>query len=54
MYFHLNLICLPENDITVELRDVTMNDEFFQGLTREQMDILQEKGFLRHIATKKF
>ena len=54
MYFHLNFKCLYENDSIVELQDIMMNDEFFQDLTREQMEILQEKGFLRHIAAKKF
>ena len=54
MHFHLNFTCLCENDPTVELQDIMMNDEFFQDLTREQMEILQEKGFLRHIAAKKF
>ena len=40
MHFHLNFNCLHENDSTVELWDTMMNAEFFQDLTREQMEIL--------------
>ena len=54
MHFHLNFKCPCKNDSTVELQDIIMNDEFFKDLTRAQMEILQEKEFLRHIATKKF
>ena len=53
MYFHLNLSCLRKHDATVELKDLTMNDEFFSKLDRTQMEILQGKGFLCHIAAKK-
>ena len=52
--FHLNMACLCKNDSSVEYRDITMNDEFFQNLTREQIEILHAKGFLKHIAAKKF
>ena len=43
MHFHLNSKCLCENDSTVELQNIMMNDEFFQDLKREKMEILQEK-----------
>ena len=52
MHFHLNFDCLRKNDAAVDVKDITVNDEFFAKLDHAQMEILMEKGFLPYIAAK--
>ena len=48
-YFHLNLNCLRKHDPEVELCQITCNHEVFLGLTAEQADVLNAKGFLAYL-----
>ena len=54
MHFHLKFSCVHKNDSTVEMKDIVMNDGFFQDLTHKQIEILERNEFLRHITAKKF
>ena len=52
-HFHLNMGCLRRYDSTEEARNITMNDEVFMALDERQLHMLQDMGFLSHIAAKK-
>ena len=45
IHFHLNMVCLRKNDKTTEYRHLRTNDETFEQLTIEQMEVLQILGF---------
>ena len=53
MHFHLNFDCLRKSDATVDVKDITINDELFARLDHPQVEVLMEKGFLPYIAAKK-
>ena len=53
MHLHLNFEYLRENDATVDVQDITINDEIFAKLDCPQMEVLMEKGFLPNTAAKK-
>ena len=52
-HFHLNMGCLRRYDSTEEARNITMNVEVFAALDERQLCMLQDMGFLSHIAAKK-
>ena len=53
IHFHLNMACVRKHDPTMEMRYITMNDEFFIDMDDAQMAILNGLGFLKPIARKK-
>ena len=53
IHFHLNFDCLRKKDATVDVKDITINDEFFAKLDCPQMEVLMEKGCFPYIAAKK-
>ena len=53
IHFHLNMVCLHKNDKTTEYRHLRTNDETFEQLTVEQMEVLQKLDFLRFITANK-
>ena len=53
LHFHLDWRCLRRHDQTVEFRDIYMNDEVFQDLSRQQMVVLKEAALLKHIVLTK-
>ena len=40
-HYHLKMKCLCEKDQTVEYRDIVMNDETFESLSRDQMKVFE-------------
>ena len=52
IHFHLNMVCLQKNDKTTEYRHLRTNDETFEQLTIEQMEVLQKLDFLCFITEK--
>ena len=52
-HFHLNMVCLRKNDKTTEYRQLRTNDETFEQLTIEQMEVLQKLYFLCFITANK-
>ena len=53
IYFHLNMSCVRKHDVTMEKQHLSCNDEFFCGLSKEEMVYLHDEGFLKPIAEKK-
>ena len=53
IHFHLNMVCLQKNDKTTEYRHLRTNDETFEQLTIEQMEVLQKLDFLCFITANK-
>ena len=53
IHFHLRIGCLRKHDDTVELKDIIMHDEVFDGLSEEQMEYLRKNGVLGIILQKK-
>ena len=53
IHFHLNMSCVRKHDATMEKRHLSCNDEFFCGLSKEEMVYLHDEGFLKPIAEKK-
>ena len=51
-HYHLRMKCLHEKDQTVEYRDIVMNDETFESLSRDQMKVLNGIGLLPFLKTK--
>ena len=49
IHFHLRKKCLRHHDDTVQLREIMMHEEVFEGLSIEQMSVLNQKGFLKYI-----
>ena len=54
VHFHLNMKCLHKNDMTIEARYVSGNDETFVSLDRPRMEFLHSQGLLKPFAKKKF
>ena len=52
--FHLDMECLTKYDNSINLEEIYMDDEYFQMLDKQQMEILKEAGVLLIIATKKY
>ena len=53
IHFHLNMSCVRKHDATMEKQHLSCNDEFFCGLSKEEMVYLHDEGFLKPIAEKK-
>ena len=53
IHFHLSMVCLQKNDKTTEYRDLRTNDETFEQLTIEQMEVLEKLDFLCFITANK-
>ena len=53
IHFHLNMSCVCKHDATMEKQHLSCNDEFFCGLSKEEMVYLHDEGFLKPIAEKK-
>ena len=53
IHFLLNMSCVRKHDATMEKRHLSCNDEFFCGLSKEEMVYLHDEGFLKPIAEKK-
>ena len=52
-HYHLKMKCLHEKDQTVEYRDIVMNDETFESLSRDQMKVLNGIDLLPFILENK-
>ena len=53
IHFHLSMVCLQKNDKTTEYRHLKTNDETFEQLTIEQIEVLEKLDFLRFITANK-
>ena len=53
IHFHLSMVCLQKNDKTTEYRHLGTNDETFEQLTIEQMEVLEKLDFLCFITANK-
>ena len=53
IHIHLSKKCLRDQDHTVEYRDIIATDEVFEGLTEEQMEVLNEADILQYIVQNK-
>ena len=53
VHIHLSKKCLRDQDCTVEYRDIIATDEVFEGLTEEQMEVLNEADILEYIVKNK-
>ena len=53
IHFHLSMVCLQKNDKTTEYRDLRTNDETFEQLTIEQMEVLEKLDFLHFTTANK-
>ena len=53
-HVHLSMQCLHKHDQAVEMRNIYMNDEVWQNLTREQMQVLNDVGILKYLLANKF
>ena len=49
IHVDLSMQCLCKHDQTVEMRNISMNDEVWQNLTREQMQVLNDVGILKYL-----
>ena len=54
LYFHLNMNCLRRHEGTMEVRYRGCNDNQFVNLTEENMEHLDNMGFLKPIIRKKY
>ena len=54
LYFHLNMNCLRRHEGTIEVRYIGCNDDQFVNLTEENMEHLNNMGFLKPIIRKKY
>ena len=52
-HFHLSMRCLREKYPDLEYKDIIMNDETFESLSREQMKVLNDMGLLKFILKNK-
>ena len=52
MHFHLNFDSLRKNDASVNVKDITVTDEYFVKMDHPQMEVLMEKRFFPYIAAK--
>ena len=53
IHFHLSMVCLQKDDKATEYRDLRTNDETFEQLTIEQMELLEKLDFLCFITVNK-
>ena len=53
IHVHLSMQCLHKHDQTVEMRNIYINDEVWQNLTREQMQVLNDVGILKYLLANK-
>ena len=53
IHFHLNMVCLRKENMKTEYHNLTTNDEIFEQLSLEQMEVLQNLDFLWFITAKK-
>ena len=53
VYYHLNIGCLRKAESTIEYRYISVVDDVFVTLDREEMEVLNGLGFLRPIVEKK-
>ena len=49
VHFHLNMRCLHKKDLSVQMQQIFMYDEVFEELLHEQLQVLNDKGFLKYI-----
>ena len=49
VHFHLDMRCLHKKDLSVQMRQIFMYDEVFAELSREQLKVLNDKGFLKYV-----
>ena len=53
IHVHLSMQCLHKHDQTVEMRNIYINDEVWQNLTRDQMQVLNDVGILKYLLANK-
>ena len=53
VYYHLNIGCLRKAESTIEYRYISVVDDVFVTLDKEEMEVLNGLGFLRPIVEKK-
>ena len=41
--------CLCKKDLSVQMRQIFMYDEVFAELSHEQLQVLNDKGFLKYV-----
>ena len=49
VHFHLTKKCLHRKDLSIQLRDIIMYEEIFKELPREELQVLNDRGFLKYI-----
>ena len=49
VHFHLDMQCLCKKDLSVQMWQIFMYDEVFEELSCEQLQVLNDKGFLKYI-----
>ena len=49
VHFPLTKQCLHGKDLSVQLWDIMMYEEVFEGLSHEQLQVLSDRGFLKYI-----
>ena len=52
-HFYLSMRCLREKYPNLEYRDIIMNNETFESLSREQMKVLSDIRLLKFILENK-
>ena len=53
VHFHLDMRCIRKSDATMEICNISGNNETFAQLDRLQMEVLHTNGFLKPLAHKK-
>ena len=49
LHYHLNPKCLRSKDPSLNWKVIMMTDDAFDDLTRDQMQVLHDEGFLKHV-----